>query len=67
MENANAARTTIHYYNVVSVILLIVRLAGGAILWEKANVKGAVAALGREDRRCTRHILFFRANGAVWW
>jgi len=38
----------------VSVILLIVRLAGGAFLLEKANVKRAVAVLGRGDGRCTR-------------
>lgn len=48
-------RTTIGYHNMVSVILLIVRLTGEAILWEKANVKEAVAVLGREDRMYKIH------------
>lgn len=39
----------------VSVILLIVRLTGEAILWEKANVKEAVAVLDREDRMYKIH------------
>lgn len=40
--------TVVHYYNMVSIFA--VRLAVRAILWEKVNVKGAVAALCREDR-----------------